>query len=569
MAQAVFRHEFCTYFDSRYLTRGLALLESLRRWSTDVRLHVLCLDDQVEERLSSLADDGLCLLRLTELERIDPELAAVRTDRSPAAYYFTLTGAFCRALFDRHPEIDRLTYLDADLYFFGDPMIVFSEIGDASIAIVPHRFSVRNAFRRRYGLFNVGWLTWRRDEAGLACLDAYRRQCLNWCHDYVDGDRFADQRYLDDWPSRYPNLRVLEHRGINLAPWNLDACALTLRDGEVLVDGAPLVFFHFHRFRLGADGASERNLAEYGVREDGPDRGILDHLYGTYERHLRDLTERHALATGTGSLRGGGEALCPSSWEYRPDGWISDPQLAPGWSKRTALDAMASRVAVARRRVGTVQPIGGDLRVHNEAMTLAYAALRVARGRDRLSILDWGGGLGSLYPALSALLPGITLDYHVKEQAAVAEYGRDLTPEAVFTESDVEAFGQRYDLVIAQAALHHAESWRDVLARLAQVTEGMLALLRVPVVFSVSTFAMLHRDSGSDYRSVYPCWAFNRLEMLELVAKEGLRLDRMLVPSDHPWVEQAPEQPEIWGFLFENPRPAVAVADEGPPVVTP
>lgn len=552
MAQPVFQHEFCTYFDSRYLVRGLALLESLRRCSVPIRLHVLCLDDLVQERLSALVDDRVSLLPLADLERMDAELAAVRVDRAGAAYYFTLTGAFCRALLERHPEIDRLTYLDADLYFFQDPQIVFDQIGDASIAIVPHRFSRRNAFRRRYGLFNVGWLTWRRDESGMSCLEDYRRQCLDWCYDYVDGDRFADQRYLDDWPTRYANVCVLQDRGINLAPWNLDTAALTLEGGDVWVDGVPLVFFHFHRFRLGADGAAQRNLVEYGVTEPRPDQDVLDRLYGVYEERLCHLAERYALTRSVESLRHAGEAAHPSSWEHRPDGWITDQNLAPGWSKRTALDAMAARVAVARRRMGTTQPIGGDLRVQSEAMTLAYAALRVARGRDRLSVLDWGGGLGGLFPALSTLLPGITLDYRVEEQAEVSAFGRALTPEATFTNTGVGVLGSSYDLVIVQAALHHAERWREVLAQLAGATKGMLVLLRVPVVWSVPTFAMLHHDSGSDYRSAYPCWAINRLEMMRVIEAAGLRLDRKLVPAEHPWVDQAPEQPEIWGFLFEG-----------------
>lgn len=553
MVQPVFEHEFCTYFDSRYLTRGLALLESLRRSPAPVRLHILCLDDEVWERLSAVPDDGVHLLSLAELERRDPELAAVRSERPGAAYYFTLTGAFCRAIFDGNPEINRLTYVDADLYFFQAPSAIFDQIGNASVAIVPHHFSKKNSFRRRYGLFNVGWLTWRRDQSGMSCLEDYRRQCLDWCYDYVDGDRFADQRYLDDWPVRYDNVCVLEHRGVNLAPWNLDSATLTFKGDEIWVDDVPLLFFHFHRFRLGADGTTQRNLAEYGVIEPRPDQSAVDRLYGLYEERLRHFAERHALTHRVDSLRDEEEtARPPSSWEHRPDGWITDPDLAPGWSKRTALEAMAARVAVVRRRMGTTQPIGGDLRVQNEVMTLAYAALRVACGRTRVSILDWGGGLGGLYPALSSLLPGITLDYHVQEQEGVAVFGRSLTPEATFTSVDGGFDGSPYDLVIAQAALQHAERWQEVLTKLAAATKGILVLLRVPVVCSVPTFAMLHHDSGSDYQSAYPCWAINRLELMRASELAGLRLDRKLAPTEHQWVNHAPEQPEIWGFIFEK-----------------
>lgn len=42
-----------------------------------------------------------------------------------------------------HPEIAFITYLDADLMFYSHVQPLFDEIGDASIAIIEHRFSPR------------------------------------------------------------------------------------------------------------------------------------------------------------------------------------------------------------------------------------------------------------------------------------------------------------------------------------------------------------------------------------------------------------------------------------------
>ena len=35
-----------------------------------------------------------------------------------------------------------------------------------------------------------------------------------------------------------------------------------------------------------------------------------------------------------------------------------------------------------------------DLAAHNMLLSFAYVLARVAAGRDRISVLDWGGGLG-------------------------------------------------------------------------------------------------------------------------------------------------------------------------------
>ena len=45
------------------------------------------------------------------------------------------------ALLANHPEIDVLTYLDADLYFYSSPEPIFSEFQGASVLIHEHRYS--------------------------------------------------------------------------------------------------------------------------------------------------------------------------------------------------------------------------------------------------------------------------------------------------------------------------------------------------------------------------------------------------------------------------------------------
>ena len=46
---------FCSYFDSNYLSKGLALYRSLVRHAVPFRLWVLCFDDLAYETLRRLA----------------------------------------------------------------------------------------------------------------------------------------------------------------------------------------------------------------------------------------------------------------------------------------------------------------------------------------------------------------------------------------------------------------------------------------------------------------------------------------------------------------------------------
>jgi hypothetical protein len=182
----------------------------------------------------------------------------------------------------RQPEIDVITYLDADLFFYSSPQPVFDELADGSVLIVPHRFpdSLRNL--EEYGVFNVGLLSFRNDARGLAVLNGWREQCLEWCYDRVEDGRFADQRYLDAWPGQ-PGVVILQNPGAGLAPWNVSRYRLDLRRVPPGVDGHPLVFYHFQGVKEIRPGMWDVALDRYGVN----DRMLRSRLYRPYVRALR------------------------------------------------------------------------------------------------------------------------------------------------------------------------------------------------------------------------------------------------------------------------------------------
>jgi hypothetical protein len=243
---------YCTYFDHSYLSRGLALYHSLRRYVPDCRLWVLCLSGECHQILTSLDLPGLVPVRLEDFELADPEVAATRSNRSIVEYYFTCSPGWMLYVLEREPNAEWVTYLDGDLYFFEKPDAIYDELHDAAVAIIPHRYSPKIARLRKFGIYNVGWVGARNDSDGLAVIRWWREKCIDWCHDYVDGGRFADQGYLDSFPDLSPRVRVIENIGANLAPWNVDNYAIDFRDGKVMVDAeSPLIFFHFQGLKKG------------------------------------------------------------------------------------------------------------------------------------------------------------------------------------------------------------------------------------------------------------------------------------------------------------------------------
>lgn len=242
-------HHYCTFFDHRYASKGLALFRSLVRHCTPFKLHVLCLDEGAKKILCSLNRGEIEIIDIDTLCVWDAGLAAARENRSLVEFYFTCKPSLCLYILDRNESIESLTYLDSDIYYFSSPQQVYAELADFSVGLTPHRFpsklSVLDKVKSN-GVFNAGWLFFRNDLAGRQCLQWWRSRCIDWCYDRIDGSRYADQGYLAEMPSHCARVKVVENKGVNLGPWNVVGCQVEQGADGVCVDGTLLVCYHFH-----------------------------------------------------------------------------------------------------------------------------------------------------------------------------------------------------------------------------------------------------------------------------------------------------------------------------------
>ncbi len=169
--------------------------------------------------------------------------------------------------------------------FFSSLEPLFAEIGSSSLAITEHRFSPRYEPHVVNGRFCVQWVSFRRNEEATACLARWRAQCIEWCYDRVENGRMGDQKYLDEWPSRYPSCHIVQHLGVGVAPWNYAQYRFEQdKKGGVTINGAPLILYHFHQFQLLTSGRFERVSEYYRAycREPGA-------VYRAYETLLRTV----------------------------------------------------------------------------------------------------------------------------------------------------------------------------------------------------------------------------------------------------------------------------------------
>lgn len=244
-------HSYVTYFDSGYLARGLTLIESLRSHGDMSDIWILCLDEETHNYITALADPSIHSLTIEDIEAFEPRLLPLKTSRSRMEYYFTCTPLLMQFVQHNAKPDHIVIYLDADLFFFRDPLAAIQALGDGSVGIIEHRYPSFLAKRlAKYGKYNVGWVAFKKDKNGQSCLNWYADKCIEWCHDTPEPGRYADQGYLDSFATLHEGVVSLPDIGMNMAPWNTrghHARDSGQQNSAPLIDGTtPLTFFHFH-----------------------------------------------------------------------------------------------------------------------------------------------------------------------------------------------------------------------------------------------------------------------------------------------------------------------------------
>jgi hypothetical protein len=266
---------FVTLFDSNFLPMGMCLHASLLEHAQPFHLWILCMDELVEQQLRQLALPHVSLIPLQEVET--EALLGVKNGRTRGEYCWTLTPFTPQFVFDRDQKVERVTYLDADIFFFDSPQILLKEFEESGkqVLITEHAYAPEYDQTVTSGRFCVQFMTFRRTVGGLKVMEWWQKRCLEWCFNRFEDGKFGDQKYLDDWPERFASeVHVLRQVEKTLAPWNVNYLTQNQPD-----DFKP-VMYHFHSLRL----VSPRRVLLYLGYRIGK-RGML--LYSEYIQALK------------------------------------------------------------------------------------------------------------------------------------------------------------------------------------------------------------------------------------------------------------------------------------------
>lgn len=231
-----------------YFGQAKNLMQSVREHEPEVKRYIVVVD---RKSVAPLADPGLAnVLWYEELGIEEAELKAfifnvieLNTNVKPTAL---------RRLLETH---DQCVYLDPDVRVYAPLTPVWSALANSNVALTPHVLapSIEPTYPwgkdfLQVGGCNLGFIGVSASAESERFLRWWENRCLT-CGFYARADGFfVDQKFIDHALVYFDGLKVLRHKGLNVAWWNWSERHLRCDAGVWHVDDEPLIFIHFSGF---------------------------------------------------------------------------------------------------------------------------------------------------------------------------------------------------------------------------------------------------------------------------------------------------------------------------------
>jgi len=241
-----------TSINFHYLAKARVLAHTVKQHHPDWVFH-LVISDKVPKGFDFNLDEEPFdkIIWITDLKI--PKLHGWIFGHDVVELCTAVKGPVLNKLLDEGAE--KVVYLDPDIAVFGDLSPIVEMLDDNDILLTPHQLDPddsRGAIfdneicSLKHGIFNLGFVAVANRPEGRRFAKWWGQRLTDFCHDDLPNGIFVDQKWCDLAPGFFDNLKVIRDPGYNVASWNLSQRKISVDDqGNILVNGAPIRFFHF------------------------------------------------------------------------------------------------------------------------------------------------------------------------------------------------------------------------------------------------------------------------------------------------------------------------------------
>lgn len=288
---------FCCVADFNFLHRVLALDNSLKKFSNNYTLHLLCLDQQIYNQINS---NTIKKYLFEDLLKADPFLEKSKNNKPSEEalincarnyekakrlqFVWSLSAYFSWFCLEKL-GIEDILYIDSDIYFFDDWRKVYDNIKEEdSVGLVEHRCH----YNPKNGKYNVGIIYFKNNFDGYKCVTSWK----NWL--LIENNEFAkthgscgDQKYLELFPKLFQNVFIFDFYFGHLAPWNLNNHQYN--NNKIFWNGKEqdLMYYHFSNFSPNFENNTYIPAPRHGVTN--LQNSFLKKLNDEYFQSLKEV----------------------------------------------------------------------------------------------------------------------------------------------------------------------------------------------------------------------------------------------------------------------------------------
>lgn len=281
MKKAVF-----TICSRNYLGQAATLMTSVREHEPDVSRFIVVVDRRtdvvdIDPLIANLIwPDELSIPDL-EYKALVFDVVELNTNVKPSAIKYLLES------------FDQCLFLDPDTVLYAPLQPVWDGLSTANVVLTPHLLDPKSTLTfkaqqdlLRHGGFNLGFIGLARSAETLRFLDWWEVCCLEWGFNAQTDGFFVDQKFVDHGPVLFEGFKVLRHRGLNVAYWNLHERAVENRGGVWMVGDEPLLFVHYSGFIYDPKGPEVDWISKYPAVANLAQRPEVRPLFDDYRRRL-------------------------------------------------------------------------------------------------------------------------------------------------------------------------------------------------------------------------------------------------------------------------------------------
>lgn len=183
-------------------------------------------------------------------------------------------------------------YFDPDIVVYHSLEVLSQSLEEHDVVLTPHILTPmpddglypNEQLLLQCGIYNLGFIGLKNTGASQQLIDWWKYRLHNYCYSRPGAGLFVDQLWANFIPYLFGKCFTMQHPGANAAYWNLHERNFSRPDGKWLVNGAPLLFYHFSALSY----SRANNISKYCTRYTLDNRPELTELIDDYKRRLKD-----------------------------------------------------------------------------------------------------------------------------------------------------------------------------------------------------------------------------------------------------------------------------------------